>query len=154
MLFSTFSSVYNKDSGSLSPHVPCQSAPSLPTGITCEHWCIWFIFFKLSQGFAWWDHPTVFIFCLPTILLYGIESKSIWKWDESPPLPWIIYQELKLDLTYWEGRERVSPNKAQPFWHIQSFMSLPPGFGTRGSTVVPRIKALSSACSRAKTACF
>lgn len=48
------------------------------------------------------------------------------KENESSSLPWITYQEPKLDLTYWEGREPVSPNKARPPWHIQSLMSLCP----------------------------
>lgn len=82
MLFLTFSSTHNKDFGSLPlcPHANLLLHFLLASYM--NNWCTWLIFFKLSWGFAWWDHPTVFIVCLPTILLCDIESKSIWKWDE------------------------------------------------------------------------
>lgn len=160
MQLSTFYSAYNKDSLRVYPPPlpPWQSALPLPTDITYEQlvhvvpflWAfMWFCLVRPS-------------YCVPTLFTYnttiwywvGEHLKSKMKGNESLSLPWITYQELKLDPTYWEGRETVSPNKAQPPWHIQSLISLPPGFGTRGSTAVPRIKALSPACSQAKTACF
>lgn len=151
------SSLYVTDSLEAYPCVPCPSAPSLSTGVTVSYWCMWLLLFKLSKGF---DCETIPLRSHSVYLQYYYvvlsqrAFESGMKERKSSSLPWITYRDLKLDLTYWEGRQSVLPNKAQPPWHVQNLTPLPPSFGARGSAVVARMKALSPACSQAKAAGF
>lgn len=157
MLFSTCRSVCNRLSWSLPTASPANLLLHFLLASHTNYWSMWLLFFKLSEGFAWWDHPTVFTFCLPTILLHGIESKSIWKWDERKgkfifTLNHIPGAEIRSHLL---GRETVCvTNKAQPPWHIQSLMSLAPGFGTRGPRLWPGWKHCPQLALRQRQAAF
>ena len=134
MLFSALSSAYNKDSRSFPLMPPWQFAPS--NGMTYEQLMrmAHFLWASLRFCLVRSSHCVHILFTYNTTIWHWIEDhlKSRMKENESSSLPWITYQELKLDPTSWEGREPVSPNKAQPPRHIQSLMSLPPGLWHQG----------------------
>lgn len=145
-------------------HVPCtmKPAPLLSIRVTYKQlthvahflWTCMFIFFFLVSP----SYCVHVLFIYNPTRWYSLEEylKRGMKGSESWSSPWVIHQELKLDPTYWEAREPVSPNKAQPP-PLGTFNVPCPGllgFGTRGSMAMPGMKALSPACSEAKTACF
>lgn len=158
MLCSTFSSVGNR----LLEAYPWHPLPicsltfywhHLWTTDACGSFSLSFLKALLGETIPLRSHSV-----LPTTLLHGMESKSVWKWDEIKEgkftftLNHIPGAEIRPHLP---GREPVVlPNKAQLPGHIQGLTPLPPGLGTGGSAAEARMKALSPARSQAKAACF
>lgn len=143
-------------------HVPWNRLLCFPAESHTSNWHMWLVFFELvCLFFSFLVSPS---YCVHVLFIYNrtrwysLEEylKRGMKGSESWSSPWVLHQELKLDPTYWEAREPVSPNKAQPP-PLSTFNVPCPGllgFGTRGSMTMPGMKALSPACSEAKTACF
>lgn len=158
MLFSTFSSTYNKDSLGDCLFAPMPNCPftsyqhHIEAADACGSFSLSFYEVLVGKTIPLCSH-SVYLQCH----YMAFSRRAFEKWNEKK---W----KLVLTLNHISGTEIRShplrreslchPTKLSPLGASKVSHPCPLGFGTRGSTAVPRMKALSSACSEAKTACF